>query len=167
VRAQRDCHFEDGNCCIECLMGCRIESKQSMPVTLLRRARAGGLEVVSEFEAQRVEHRPGEVSVSGARGGASETYRGKILVLAAGAIGNSRLCSLQVRQAARWGTLLHPSAVPNLGVYDEPIGATRPPDRTKSDEPLFRRNGFKLENVFRSAVAAFSSRASAPRTCGA
>ena len=45
VRAQRDCHFEDGNCCIECLSGCRIDSKQSMPVTLLKRARAAGLEL--------------------------------------------------------------------------------------------------------------------------
>ena len=35
VRAQRDCHFEDGNCCIECLSGCRIDSKQSTPVTVL------------------------------------------------------------------------------------------------------------------------------------
>ncbi len=47
LRGQRDCRFADGNCCIECLMGCRIESKQSMPVTQLRRARAAGLEVVA------------------------------------------------------------------------------------------------------------------------
>ena len=53
--AQRDCRFEDGNCCIECLMGCRIDSKQSMPVTVLRRARAAGCELVPEFEARRVE----------------------------------------------------------------------------------------------------------------
>src|SRR5262249_50215621 len=92
VRAQRNCHFEDGNCCIECRMGCRIDSKQSMPVTLLKRARAGGLEVISQFEARRVEHSPGEVTVSGEGAGKTPaSYRGKILVLAAGAIGNSRL----------------------------------------------------------------------------
>src|SRR5262249_22780457 len=91
VRAQRDCHFEDGNCCIECLMGCRIDSKQSMPVTVLKRARAAGLEVVSEFEAQRVDAAAGEVSVSGSGRDGAAAYRGKLLVLGAGAIGNSRL----------------------------------------------------------------------------
>ncbi|MGH7342245.1 MAG: GMC family oxidoreductase N-terminal domain-containing protein, partial [Candidatus Rokuibacteriota bacterium] len=55
VRAQRDCRFGDGNCCIECLMGCRIDSKQSTAVTVLPRAREAGLEVVSEFEVRRVE----------------------------------------------------------------------------------------------------------------
>jgi choline dehydrogenase-like flavoprotein len=157
VRAQRDCHFEDGNCCIECLMGCRIESKQSMPVTLLRRARAAGLEVVSEFEAQRVEHRPDEVSVSGSHGGATATYRGKILVLAAGAIGNSRLLLASAFDkrlpALGQNFYTHPQYM-NLGVYDEPINAQHGPLQSyKSDEPLFRRNGFKLENVFGPPVA--------------
>ena len=77
MRAQRDCHFEDGNCCIECLMGCRIDSKQSMPVTVLKRARAAGLEVVAQFEAQRVERQADAVTVSGLAGdGATASYRG-------------------------------------------------------------------------------------------
>lgn len=158
TRAQGDCHFEDGNCCIECLMGCRIDSKQSMPVTVLKRARAAGLEVVSQFEAQRVEHAPGAVTVSGvAAGGATASYRGKILVLAAGAIGNSRLL-LASGFAARLPALghnfyTHPQYM-NLGVYDEPVNAQRGPLQSyKSDDPSFRRNGFKLENVFGPPVA--------------
>jgi choline dehydrogenase-like flavoprotein len=158
VRAQRDCHFEDGNCCIECLMGCRIDSKQSMPVTLLKRARAAGLEVVSEFEARRVEAAPGEVTVSGvANGGATATYRGKILVLAAGAIGNSRLLlasGFDTRLPALGQNFYtHPQYM-NLGVYDRPINAQRGPLQSyKSDDPGFRRSGFKLENVFGPPVA--------------
>jgi choline dehydrogenase-like flavoprotein len=157
VRAQRDCHFEDGNCCIECLMGCRIESKQSMPVTVLRRARAAGLELVPEFEARRVEHTAGEVSVSGVRAGASASYRGKILVLGAGAIGNSRLLLAsgfdKRLPALGHNFYTHPQYM-TLGVYDHPVNAHRGPLQSyKSDEPNFRRSGFKLENVFAPPVA--------------
>jgi choline dehydrogenase-like flavoprotein len=158
VRAQRDCHFEDGNCCIECLMGCRIDSKQSMPVTLLKRARAAGLEVVPQFEAQRVEHGAGTVTVKGTGAdGAGATYRGKFLVLAAGAIGNSRLLLAsgfdKRLPALGHNFYTHPQYM-NLGVYDEPVNAHRGPLQSyKSNDPSFRRSGFKLENVFGPPVA--------------
>jgi choline dehydrogenase-like flavoprotein len=158
VRAQRDCHFEDGNSCIECLMGCRIDSKQSMPITLLKRATAAGLEIVSEFEVQRVEHQPGEVTVGGvAKDGVAATYRGRILVLAAGAIGNSRLLlasGFEKRLPALGQNFYtHPQYM-NLGVYEEPINAQHGPLQSyKSDDPSFRRSGFKLENVFGPPVA--------------
>jgi choline dehydrogenase-like flavoprotein len=157
TRAQRDCRFEDGNCCIECLMGCRIESKQSMPVTLLRRARAAGLELVPEFEARRVEHAAGVVTVSGTTRGAQASLRGKLLVLAAGAIGNSRLLlasELERRLPALGQNFYtHPQYM-TLGVYDRPINAHHGPLQSyKSDDPTFRRGGFKLENVFGPPVA--------------
>ena len=158
VRAQRDCHFEDGNCCIECLMGCRIDSKQSMPITVLKRARAAGLAIVPEFEARRVEHSGAAVDVSGvAAGGAAATYRGRVLVLAAGAIGNSRLllASGFERRLPALGHnfYTHPQYM-NLGVYDAPVDAHRGPLQSyKSDDPWFRRSGFKLENVFGPPVA--------------
>jgi choline dehydrogenase-like flavoprotein len=158
VRAQRDCHFEDGNCCIECLMGCRIESKQSMPVTMLRRARAAGLLVVPQFEARRVVHARGEVTVDGVGAdGAAASYRGKLLVLAAGAIGNSRLmlASGFDRHLPALGQnfYTHPQYM-NLGVYERPVNAHHGPLQSyKSDDPGFRRNGFKLENVFAPPVA--------------
>jgi len=158
VRGQRDCRFGDGNCCIECLNGCRIDSKQSMAVTVLPRAREAGLEVVSEFEVQRVEERDGAVVVQGVGAdGTSTTYRGGILVMGAGAIGNSRLL-LASGFGARLPALghnfyTHPQYM-NLGVYDEPIGSHRGPMQSyKSDDPGFRRNGFKLENVFAPPVA--------------
>jgi len=157
VRAQRDCRFADGNCCIECLMGCRIDSKQSTAVTVLPRARAAGLKLVPEFEVQRVEEAPDEVVVRGAGADGTAAYRGRILVLGAGAIGNSRLLL-----ASGFGDRLpalgrnfytHPQYM-TLGVYDEPVGAHRGPLQSyKSDDPGFRRNGFKLENVFAPPVA--------------
>ncbi|OFV87019.1 MAG: glucose-methanol-choline oxidoreductase [Acidobacteria bacterium RBG_16_68_9] len=158
VRAQGDCRFADGNCCIECLMGCRIDSKQSTPVTVLKRAQEAGLHVVSEFEARQVEERNGTVTVGGVGADQSSTsYRGKILVLAAGAIGNSRLL-LASGFAKRLPALghnfyTHPQYM-ILGRYDEPINAQRGPLQSyKSDDPSFRRSGFKLENVFAPPVA--------------
>jgi choline dehydrogenase-like flavoprotein len=158
LRGQRDCRFADGNCCIECLMGCRIESKQSMPVTALRRARAAGLEVVAETEVQGVEHRSDGVAVHAVgRDGSATTYRGRRLLLAAGAIGNSRLllASKLDKQVPAVGHnfYTHPQYM-TLGVYDRPINAHRGPLQSyKSDDPTFRRGGFKLENVFGPPVA--------------
>jgi choline dehydrogenase-like flavoprotein len=158
VRAQSDCRFEDGNCCIECLMGCRIDSKQSTPVTVLKRAQGRGLRIVSEFEAQRVEERDGEVCVTGTAGnGSTATYRGRILVLGAGAIGNSRLLLAsgfdERLPALGHGFYTHPQYM-TLALYEEAINAHRGPMQSyKSDDPNFRRKGFKLENVFAPPVA--------------
>ncbi len=157
-RAQSGCHYEDGNCCIECLGGCPIESKQSMAVTTLRRAREAGLELVSEFEVQRIEDRADEVSVTGVGTDRSpRTFRGKRLVLAAGAIGNTRLLFAS-GFASRLPALgqnffTHPQYM-ILARYEDPVDSHRGPLQTyKSDDPSFRRRGFKLENVFAPAAA--------------
>ncbi|MEK7729031.1 MAG: hypothetical protein AAB354_11500, partial [candidate division KSB1 bacterium] len=47
VRAQSDCRYEEGNDCIECLSGCRADSKQSMLITTLKRALENGLTLQS------------------------------------------------------------------------------------------------------------------------
>ncbi len=157
-RAQADCRFEDGNCCIECLSGCRIDSKQSMPVTVLKRALAAGLELIPEFEVRRVAESEGSVSVTGAGpDGSLKTFHGGRLVLASGAIGNSKLLL-----ASGFGGRLpmlgrnfftHPQYM-TLARYDEPVLAHRGPLQSyKSDDPNFRRGGFKLENVFAPPVA--------------
>ncbi len=152
-RAQRNCHYEDGNDCIECLWGCRIDSKQSTPVTVLRRALDAGLRLVPEIEAQGVTHN-GEIVVVSAvsRSGESQTFRGRRLVLASGAIGNSKLL-LRSGFADRLPRLgynfyTHPQYM-NLGVYEEPVNAHKGPLQSlKSADPGFRRSGFKLENVY-------------------
>lgn len=156
-RAQRDCHFEAGNCCITCLMGCRIDSKQSTPVTVLKKALAAGLTLRSEFEVEHIATTREGVTVSGVdREGRKASYRGRRLVLASGAIGNTRLL-LRSGFGARLPALghgfhTHPQYM-HLARYDEPIDAHRGPLQSyKSDDPGFRRAGFKLENVFANPV---------------
>jgi choline dehydrogenase-like flavoprotein len=65
VRAQKDCRFAEGNDCIECLAGCRIDSKQSMPVTVLRKALKAGAHIVSDFEVKNLKHSDDLQTVSG------------------------------------------------------------------------------------------------------
>jgi choline dehydrogenase-like flavoprotein len=129
-----------------------------MAVTVLRRAREAGLEVVPEFEARQARETPDGATVSGvAADGSPAEYRARFLVLAAGAIGNSSLL-LRSGFSARFPALgqnfyTHPQYM-LLGIYDEPINAHRGPLQSyKSDDPGFRRNGFKLENVFAPPVA--------------
>ena len=156
-RAQNDCRFEDGNCCIECLRGCKIDSKQSMPVTVLPKAKAAGLEIVSRFEATRIAHSSDEVTVHGRDSkGNSTSYRGRRLVLGAGAIGNSRLLLAsdfgKTLPALGHNFYTHPQYM-CLATYDEPVNAHRGPLQSyKSADPGFRAAGFKLENVFAGPV---------------
>ncbi len=157
-RAHRDCRFEDGNCCIECLRGCPIDSKQSTAVTLIPKARAAGLDLVPEFEAIHVDPRKDLVTVIGRGGdGRESVYRGRRLVLAAGAIGNSRLLLMSGLEkqlpALGHNFYTHPQFM-CLGLYDEPVNGHHGPLQSyRSADPTFRANGFKLENVFASPVA--------------
>lgn len=156
-RAQSDCRFEDGNSCIECLFGCRIDSKQSTAITALPSAEADGATLLPDVEVTRVVEQRDGVRVSGLVGkpGTPRTeqeWTAGRLVLAAGAIGNSALLLRsgfgQGRPALGRGFYTHPQYM-NFGVYDEPVAAHRGPlQNYKSDDPGFRRQGFKLENVF-------------------
>ena len=158
VRAQRDCRFQDGNSCIVCLAGCPIESKQSMPFTTLRRAREHGLEVESECEVRRLEEAPDSVVLHAETShGEQRSFRGARVCLAAGAIGNSALL-LRSGYGDQLPTLgerffTHPQYM-TLARYDKVIDAFRGPMQSyKSDDPGFRRSGFKLENVFAPPVS--------------
>ena len=157
-RAQRDCRYEDGNCCIECLNGCRIGSKQSTPETVLKRALDAGLELVPQTEVVGLTARDKQVAVHARdRHGRAVQYLGRHLVLAAGAIGNTRLLL-----GAGFGRRLpalghhfycHPQYM-NFGVYDRPIKAHMGAFQAfKSDDPDFRKEGFKLENVYAGPAA--------------
>ncbi len=156
-RAQRDCRYQDGNDCIECLAGCRIDSKQSMPVTVLKKALAAGAELVSECEVVEVLEANGQTTVRGIHSGGREAlFRSKILVLAAGAIGNVKLLLSsgfeRVLPALGKGFYTHPQYM-NLALYDEPINAHKGPFQSlKSADMNFRKSGFKLENVYAPPV---------------
>ncbi len=127
-------------------------------MTVLKRALEAGLDLVPEFEARRVEEANGEVRVGGLRAdGSTATFRGRRLILASGAIGNSRLLL-----ASGFGSRLpalgrgfysHPQYM-TLARYDEPIDAFKGPLQSyKSADPGFRQAGFKPENVFAPPVA--------------
>ncbi|MDP2228710.1 MAG: GMC family oxidoreductase N-terminal domain-containing protein, partial [Moraxellaceae bacterium] len=157
-RAQKGCRFEAGNDCIECLYGCRLDSKQSTPVAVLPKGFAAGLQLLSDCEVtqllpgrdvQRVYARH---KVFGAL-----RFEAKRVVLASGAIGNSKLL-LGSGFGARLPALgenfwSHPQYM-MFGEYDQPIEAWRGPMQSwKTADPRFRAQGFKLENVFAPPVA--------------
>lgn len=158
VRAQRDCRFDRGNSCITCLAGCPIASKQSTPTSVLPPAFDAGLELLSEFEVTRIVSHSDSVDVEGNdASGAPQSLRGARLILACGAIGNSRLllASGYEKQLPALGKNFwtHPQYM-QLGVFDEPIDAQHGPMQSyKSADPNFRRQGFKLENVYAPPVA--------------
>jgi choline dehydrogenase-like flavoprotein len=152
-RAQSNCHLEEGNCCIECLNGCRLGSKQSTPETVLKEALENDLTLVSEVEVTRIIERQGDIKVIGkdSKGGTA-TFRAKNLVLAAGAIGNARLLlnSGFHKKLARIGHdfYCHPQFM-SFGLYDEKINSHKGAFQAfKSDDKGFRKNGYKLENVY-------------------
>jgi choline dehydrogenase-like flavoprotein len=157
-RAQKDCRYEEGNCCIECLNGCRIGSKQSTPETVLKKALDLGLTLRSETEALKIKTsaRPIEI-ICRTLGDRTVTYRGRHLILACGAIGNSRLLLRsglgKQLPAAGHHFFCHPQYM-NFGIYDQPVmshlGAFQ---AFKSDDAGFRKNGFKLENVYAGPAA--------------
>jgi len=157
-RAQRDCRYQDGNDCIACLWGCRIDSKQSTNVTMVPKALAAGLDLIPEFEASTVAESADGVTVTGKHGdGREETFQGRRLILASGAIGNSKLL-LRSGFAAKLPALgnnffSHPQYM-ELGLYEEPVDAHRGPMQSlKSADAGFRRSGFKLENVYAPPAA--------------
>jgi len=156
VRAQKDCRFEDGNACIECLGGCRIDSKQSMPVTVLKKAIEMGVNVVPDFEALKIEANDQTCQVYGKfTNGEAAVFEGKKMVLAAGSIGNSRLLLQSGFKHPMIGRdfFTHPQHM-ILALYDETVNAHEGAFQAfKSNDPNFRTMGFKLENVFAPPVA--------------
>jgi len=156
VRAQKDCKYEDGNDCVECLGGCRIDSKQSMPVTVLKEAIEKGLTVVADFEARKLILQKDVCNVKGTfTNGESGEFSGKKMVMAAGSIGNSRLLLNSGFKHPQIGQKFytHPQHM-ILAMYDDPVNSHKSAFQGfKSDDPNFRKSGFKLENVFAPPVA--------------
>lgn len=157
-RAQKDCNYEAGNCCIECLNGCRIGSKQSTPETVLKKALERGLTLQAETEALRIDASADQISVTCRTPDRGViTYQARSLILASGAIGNSLLLlNSGLRKqlpAAGHNFFCHPQYM-NFGLYDQPIDSHLGAFQAfKSDDAGFRSNGFKLENVYAGPAA--------------
>lgn len=157
TRAQKDCRFQEGNDCIECLAGCRIDSKQSSAITVLPKAQALGAELLAQFEVDRIKDDSSGIEVFGKIHGQQMIFKARYLVLAAGAIGNSKILLnsgfKKNYPALGENFFTHPQSM-SLGLYQEAINPHKGPLQTyKSKEPYFRKNGFKLENVFAPPVA--------------
>lgn len=158
LRAQKNCHYELGNDCIECLAGCRIDSKQSSAVTVIPRAMEKGMILKSEVEVEKITSLNDSVEVHTEDSfGRKRTFRSKYLTLAAGAIGNSKLLLMsgfadKIPSIGK-NFYTHPQFM-LLGLYKEKINSHKGPFQAmKSADPDFRLKSFKLENVFAPPVA--------------
>ncbi len=147
-RAQTECGDND---CIACLGGCPCESKQSTPVTSLRAALKNGLRLEARREVERIEETPDGVRVSGA----GFSYEAKELILSAGAIGNTRLLQKSGFRlpALGRGFFVHPQYMTFARFADRVDAHKKSFQALKSEDPGFRRQGFKLENVFAPPIA--------------
>lgn len=156
-RGQGDCGREVGNDCIACLNGCHRDSKQSSMVAYVQEAEKNGMEIATETEVVQVV--PGETVKIYCRkpDGSKVIYEGKQVVLAGGAFGSTRmmLMSGMDRQLPALGKKFasHPQFM-WFGIFDDYVDAHKGYFQTvASKDPNFRREGFKLENVFAGPVS--------------
>lgn len=157
-RAQGDCKLDQGSDCIVCLGGCPRDSKQSSLVTTIRWAREQGLELISEYEVSDIQGLgTRNLSVRGLHQGQPREIRAGQLVLAAGALGNTRILlesGLKKKLPALGkGFTCHPQFM-TYALFDEPIDAHKGAfQAVKSEDRKLRDWGFKLENVFAPPIA--------------
>ena len=157
VRAQCDCATPEGQDCICCLGGCLRGSKQSTLETAIPRAEAEGLEIQAEITVEHIEYKKEGVTVHAVQHGAKKVFHAAKVVLAAGALGTSQLL-LNSGFSKALPTLghkfcMHPQFM-NFAIFDEIVDSHKGAlQGCKSDDPVFRKRGFKLENVFAPPIA--------------
>ncbi|GGI78871.1 GMC family oxidoreductase [Shewanella gelidii] len=144
-----------------CGMGCPVNAKQSMLVTTIPEALAGGATLVSQAKAFKVEYQHEQVQAikavaldeSQSKTGIELTFKAKHFILAAGAIHTP---SLMMRsklpdphQLLGKRTFLHPSVLSGA-IFKDPIyGHSGAPQSIYSDQFVWPDNpqqlGYKLE----------------------
>lgn len=156
-RAQKNCRYAEGNDCIECLSGCRADSKQSTLITTLKSALFSGMHMKSLFEVVNIVYSADGVRVDGIhRKKERQSFKANKLVLASGAMGNSKLLLnsgfKKNLPALGHNFYTHPQFMV-LGLFKDQVNSHKGPFQAmKSADPNFRRKGFKLENVFAPPV---------------
>lgn len=156
-RAQKDCRYQKGNDCINCLSGCKIASKQSSAVTVIPKAIESGLKLIDCFQVDSIEEGINFMQVHGRGKNGSYTFHADRIVLASGAIGNSTLLmkskKIKRPQALGQNFYCHPQYM-SLALYDREVSSFKGAFQCyKSDDMRMRTQGFKLENVFAPPVA--------------
>ncbi len=161
-RGQFDCGREEGNDCVTCLNGCHRDSKQSSMVAFVQKAEKNGLEIETEIEVTQINHRNDGVTVRGLKGMIGNKkaveFKAKKVILAGGAFGSTRMMLMSGfgKQLPALGKkfCMHPQFM-WFGFQKEYVDAHKLFFQSvASDDPNFRANGFKLENVFSGPVSA-------------
>ncbi|MFN8578114.1 MAG: GMC family oxidoreductase [Candidatus Sericytochromatia bacterium] len=156
-RGQSDCKLDEGNDCIGCLGGCHRDSKQSTLVGFIQKAEKEGLEIVSEFLAEKIEHFKDSVKIHGVKNNEKVTLESKKVILAGGAFGTTKLMLNSGFKEKLPSLGLNFSSHPQFmtfGVFDDIIDAHKGAFQgVKSKDPNFRKQGFKLENVFAPPIS--------------
>jgi len=156
-RGQSDCMHDQGNDCIGCLGGCFRDSKQSSLVTHIQQAIKEGLEIKTEFEVTRIEHKPDHVLVYGTHNGKKVTLKTAKVCLAGGSFGTTGMLlnsgfKKQLPSLGK-GFTQHPQFM-YFGVFDDPINAHKGAFQTvASGYKGFRNKGFKLEVVYAQPIS--------------
>jgi len=156
-RGQCDCGTEAGNDCMACLGGCHRDSKQSTLVTFIRKAEELGLAVWAETSVDHVSTTRHGVKLHIRRRGEPMAIEAQHVVLAGGSFGTTQLLLRsgfkEKLPALGTGFCNHPQFM-SFAIYDEAIDAHKGAFQSvKSDDPAFRRKGFKLENVFAPPIS--------------
>ena len=156
-RGQSDCSLEKGNDCIGCLGGCHRDSKQSTMVAFIQKAEKNGLEILTGFNVDSLEHTPDSVLVKGEKSGKKQVLTGRKVILAGGSFGSTGILlrSGFKKNLPALGKYFssHPQFM-SFGIFDEYIDSHKGAFQSvASKDPSFRKQGFKLENVFASPIA--------------
>lgn len=156
-RGESDCKLDEGNDCIGCLGGCHRDSKQSTMATFIQTAEKEGLNILSEFYAEKIDYFRHIVVVHGKKNNETISLRASKVILAGGAFGTTKLLLnsgfKKKLPALGKGFSSHPQFM-NFAIYDEEINAHKGAFQSvKSKDDNFRKQGFKLENVFAPPIS--------------
>jgi choline dehydrogenase-like flavoprotein len=156
-RGQSDCKTEEGNDCIGCLGGCYRDSKQSSLVSSIQHAEKTGLEILAEYEVEKIEHHNDHVKISGYHKGVKKEVKAAKIIIAGGSFGSTKLMLQSGFKkdlpALGKGFCQHPQFM-LFGIFDEPLNSHKGAFQTvASADPNFRKQGFKLENVFAQPIS--------------
>lgn len=156
-RGQSDCGADKGNDCLACLGGCHRDSKQSSLVAFVQKAEKEGLEIVTETEIEKVEPGRDTCRIHGYQNGKKVSFEAKKVILSGGAFGTTKMMALSGFKskfpALGKNFASHPQFM-WLGFQKDPVDAHKGMFQSvASKDPNFRKQGFKLENVFAPPIA--------------
>ena len=156
-RGQSNCGAEKGNDCIGCLGGCFRDSKQSSLVAFIQKAEKEGLEIITETEIHKVEPNSDTCKIYGLQNGKQVSFEGKKVILSGGAFGSTKMMTLSGYKSKLPALGKKFSSHPQfmwLGFQNEIVDAHKGMFQSvASKDENFRRDGFKLENVFVSPIS--------------